>query len=167
MPKLKAVLIISLLSVFVLSLTGCEMLLSRSAETEDEIAGSEAGLPEWLQLSHRSNRDLLAEQNDEPVLPKNEEEDEEDVEVAEPEPAPAEQPVSQPAPVSAPVESSAPAEEEKVENGGLSRSQQMLIDSWNRQREQKDDEKENEEDNFWWDPGTDDSDDDSNNGFFN
>lgn len=157
MPKLKAVLTFVLLSVFILSLSGCGMLPSDNSETESEVAGFEAGLPEWLLLSYRSNRDLQAEEDEEPVLPKDVEEDEADEEQAPPEPAPetaapVEQPVSQPAPSSPPEEPSAPAEEE-VNSGGLTKSQQMLADSWKRKQDQgNDDEEDEDEDDVWWNP---------------
>lgn len=156
MPKLKAVLMYGFVIVLLISLTGCGMVFNRAYEAETEEVVLEAGLPQWLQLAHRSS-DLLAAE-DEMVLPKDTEEDEEDPVEPEPAPetaapAPAEQP-SQPAPASTPAQTATPDEEEKEENGGLTRSQQMLADAWkqNQESSRDDDADDNGDNDNWWNP---------------
>jgi len=162
MPKLRAVLSYGLLVVFLISLTGCGLISNQAAETETADTFSEAGLPEWLLLSYRSNRGLLAEEDKELLLPKDAEEDEEDEEEpAEPEPAletaapaPADQ-ASQPAPASTPAESATPDEEEEEESRSLTKSQEMLAESWKRRQAQNSDDEEEDDDNGgWWNPST-------------
>lgn len=160
MPKFKAVLTYGLVVVLLISLSGCGMIFDQAHEAETEEIISETGLPEWLQLAHRSNRDLLAEE-DEMVLPKDTEEDEEDEEEpAEPAPAPetaapapAEQ-SSQPAPASTPPETATSDEDEEEENGSLTRSQEMLAESWKQRqessRDDKADDKDDKDDDDWW-----------------
>ncbi len=164
MPKLKAVLLLVLSVGLILTLSGCGLLFSQSADQEEVKSDPGIELPEWLLLAHRSTGDLRAEEDQEPAMPKSDEEDDEDKDIevtAEPDPetaAPAsqEQPVSQPAPATQPAQSSSPAEEEIEESSGPSKSQQMLAESWN-QRQDQDDQSDNDidkgdEDESWWNP---------------
>ncbi len=160
MPKLKAVLLLILSVGLILSLSGCGLLFSQSADLEEVESDPEIELPEWLLLAHRSTSDLRAEEDQEPAMPKSDEEDDEDEDIeetAEPEPeAAAPAPQEQPAPAAQPAQSSSPAEEEKEESSGPSKSQQMLAESW-KQKQDQDGQSDNdidkgEEDESWWNP---------------
>jgi len=151
MTKLKALLLFGLLAAFVFSLAGCGMLATESADPEVEEAEVLKGLPEWLLLAHRDIDDLAAEEED-LFLPKEEEAEAEE-EAEEPEPAPETAtpdpaPAQQQAPASPPADDGSDAEVE--ESGGLTKSQQMLAESWERQRAESNDD--DEEDGSWWDP---------------
>lgn len=155
MIKLKALLLFALLAAFIFTLAGCGMLATESTEPEVEEAEVLKGLPEWLLLAHRDSNDLADEEED-LFLPKEEEEEAEaEEEAEEPEPAPETAapdpaPAQQPAPASPPADDGSDAEVE--ESGGLTKSQQMLADSWERQRAESSDDDDDDDDGDWWDP---------------
>lgn len=80
MPKLKSLLIFFIMISIILLLTGCSMLFSRGSDPERETAASEAGMPSWLLLSHRSIDDPDGVDNgNQPGSPGNEETDQQDL----------------------------------------------------------------------------------------
>jgi len=108
MPKVKALLIASMVIALSFSLIGCNLLPSGSPETET-MAGLESDLPGWLLLSHRSESDDDLDNPKEPV-----EEEEEDIE----EEAAAETVAEEPS-TEQPAQSSAPAQTEEPESSSF------------------------------------------------
>ncbi len=86
MPKSKGLLVLAAFLTLILLGTGCEMLAFSEAEPEEQVV-AEGKIPQWLLAEHRLVSS--ADDRDEALLPKDNDEEEEEPaeETAEPEPA--------------------------------------------------------------------------------
>lgn len=140
MPKLKAALLVSLISLLSILLIGCAGLLSQGNDNEQPLAAGDEDLPEWLLMSSRQpsrDNDL---QQDEDELEEDEDENGEPAESAE---APQQTQTAAPAPTTQPAQPSQSTTDTGYTGQIGSKIKPML------ERRVEDDDDEEEEDDFF------------------
>lgn len=151
-----------LIAILVLSffLTGCGLVVSRDMGTADTGTAQADKLPEWLLSEHRSTQTAHDDINDEPLKPKDqEEEDEEGVEdtaesdqdtsETDPQPEPTQE-TAAPQPAPAPDQAAGGDAEQSADKEGPSDAQRRLAERWEAERAQQEDSKNNDKDKDWW-----------------